>query len=603
MFGGRPGEHADAGQATQAINEEMIASDSQLCGGHDTDFMTQIRADFIDCSLPSNSLSGSCVTGEQNEPDNCGFSTNLRGLCGYCASGSQNATDSCCTGSNAAGRCTGVTIPAYPSLPPLIVSTTAPTATPTGSGNGTASGGAGNNGLGGGALAGVVIGSVAAAALLLALLLLFCICLRKRRGSQQGSLFNQPSPQRVAPSMAFAPRNDQPVPGGRVARMTALEGTSSSDAPRENPVLAAERGRTLGVSDTDPYGDSPESRGAGPHPATAKRDGSLSSNSILGVLEGSPTSNGNGRFSSPDGVASGQSEQLPFFKDYYSQDEIHPGDVVATLWAYQPRAGDEFELERGDMLKVAGIWDDGWATGVRISDRAEDYDGKHKAQRDSGVSSGSGRREQSPTTVGATKAFPVSACAAGVAVEAANVSDSSSASACPSTGERRSKAIFRPRAGPAAGRGHRSGGSRLVTCLGPDVLMTVFRLLFALVSLPSSLRSRNPPPRTTAPALSPTSAGRCLPAALVHISGRGSHPAAVPASFLRDVASPSRASLASIFPPLSLPLSRLFDYTHAAAFGRGLYHFCLILDTGAPGCGRLACLSYLGSGGLTACGG
>jgi hypothetical protein len=98
---------------------------------------------------------------------------------------------------------------------------------------------------------------------------------------------------------------------------------------------------------------------------------------------------------------------LPFFKDYYSQDEIHPNDKVSVLWAYQPRAGDEFELERGDMLKVVGIWDDGWATGVRISERAEDYDGKNRAQRDSGVSNGSGRRGSSPQPSGEIKAFPL----------------------------------------------------------------------------------------------------------------------------------------------------------------------------------------------------
>jgi hypothetical protein len=115
--------------------------------------------------------------------------------------------------------------------------------------------------------------------------------------------------------------------------------------------------------------------------------------------------------SSPHGVASQQSEQLSSFKDYYSQEEIHPNDKVATLWAYQPRAGDEFELERGDMLKVIGIWDDGWATGVRLTERAEDFD-KHKAERDSGVSMEGARnsREQrasSPPPTGEIKAFPL----------------------------------------------------------------------------------------------------------------------------------------------------------------------------------------------------
>jgi hypothetical protein len=34
----------------------------------------------------------------------------------------------------------------------------------------------------------------------------------------------------------------------------------------------------------------------------------------------------------------------------------------------------KFELDRGEMLRVIGIWDDGWATGVRLPERAEDQD-------------------------------------------------------------------------------------------------------------------------------------------------------------------------------------------------------------------------------------
>lgn len=104
-------------------------------------------------------------------------------------------------------------------------------------------------------------------------------------------------------------------------------------------------------------------------------------------------------------MGSGQSEQLPFFKDYYSQDEIRPGDSVAVLWAYQPRANDEFDLERGEMIKVMGIWDDGWATGMKITQTAEDWDADRKMQRDSGMSNGSQRLVE---TVGEVKAFPVS---------------------------------------------------------------------------------------------------------------------------------------------------------------------------------------------------
>ena len=112
--------------------------------------------------------------------------------------------------------------------------------------------------------------------------------------------------------------------------------------------------------------------------------------------------------SSPLAITSQQSEQLPFFKDYYSQDDIHPGERVAALWAYQPRAVDEFTLERGDMLKVVGIWDDGWATGVMMDERADEWEARRQQQRDSGVSNTSGRgRDMSPAVTGEIKAFPL----------------------------------------------------------------------------------------------------------------------------------------------------------------------------------------------------
>lgn len=191
------------------------------------------------------------------------------------------------------------------------------------------------------------------------------------------------------------------TPGGRVTRMSALE--QSSSEPHSSPIAGAYHGSS------DEYDNSPESARSLGMAMMQKRDGSLSSHSHPPNNSSSP---GNDDFSSPEGVASGQSEQLGSFKDYYSQDEIRPNDVVATLWAYQPRANDEFELERGDMLKVVGIWDDGWATGVRVKEKAEEWEARRKENRDSGVSNGSKGldvRPSSPTaTEGDIKAFPVS---------------------------------------------------------------------------------------------------------------------------------------------------------------------------------------------------
>lgn len=395
-----------------AISEEEITTNTKLCGQPGQSFMDQIRADFVNCALPARSLSGSCITGEENESQDCGFATNLVGLCAYCSLSSPNATDSCCVGSDVNHRCQGVVLPPTNTMPALFPSSTSsssPSAT-----NGTAAGATGDpHGLGAAQVAGIVVGSVLGAALLLALLALCCIYFRRRkRGSPQGSIFNQPSPRRADdPPMAYAPRESTAPPPGRVARMAALEGTSSDEPARGDPVVAAEQQRTHGyTSDSDPYTGDSDTRPEGGRPVTTRRRGSLSSNSVFGGLaedDTSPNSGSGQEVSSPEGIASGQSEQLPSFRDYYSQDEIHPGDKVATLWAYQPRAGDEFELERGDMLKVVGIWDDGWATGVMISDRAEDYSSKNP-QRDSGVSNGSAARAPSPAPSGEIKAFPVS---------------------------------------------------------------------------------------------------------------------------------------------------------------------------------------------------
>ncbi|KAL8726575.1 MAG: hypothetical protein Q9166_006610 [cf. Caloplaca sp. 2 TL-2023] len=305
-------------------------------------------------------------------------------------------------------------------MPPLFPSSTS-SSTPSATGSSAAAGrgASDHHGLSGGQIAGIAVGAVVSALLILAGILLCCTGMldRWRNRHQRQSVFNQPSPpRRGGPNMAFAPLSSsqgaqpasEPQPGGRVARMTALTG-NSSESPSYGNTAAVVGGRRYGdTSESEGYGEMPESRRGG-QPITGKRNGSLASQSVLGGSNdhSSPNSGSEGQYSSPEGMSSGQSEQLPAFKDYYSPDEIHPGDAVATLWAYQPRAGDEFELERGDMLKVVGIWDDGWATGVRISDRVEAYEARRKLQRDSGVSNGTGRKGESPSPSGEIKAFPL----------------------------------------------------------------------------------------------------------------------------------------------------------------------------------------------------
>ncbi|KAF7155480.1 hypothetical protein CNMCM6106_004626 [Aspergillus hiratsukae] len=391
--------------ALMATSEAEIVVNTNLCRTPGSNYMSQIRSDFTICSLPADSLTGTCISGADNEPQECGYRSNLVGLCGYCGASSPNSTDSCCVNANAASRCEGVTIP-------TSTATFRPLFTSTSTSNSTADAGA-HDGLSGGQIAGVVIGSVAGAALLVALIVLAFLCLRRRRKSRDYSALNKPNPQRKGfPSMQ-QDKNQQgfpPVPGGRVARMSALrEVPSLSPARSRNSPALFGGAKYSDTSDSEGYGASPGAMSKKIPPVTGRRHGSLSSNSALAgaYSDSSPRSGTNGQFSSPEGVASGQSEQLSSFQDYYSPDDIRPGDNVAVLWAYQPRAGDEFALERGEMLKVIGIWDDGWATGIRVPETAEDYDTRHREQRDSGVSNGTQRLAASPSPTGDIKAFPL----------------------------------------------------------------------------------------------------------------------------------------------------------------------------------------------------
>ncbi|KAF3915257.1 hypothetical protein ABW20_dc0110623 [Dactylellina cionopaga] len=386
-----------------AISEQIITSDPMLCNSTRSEDQTeQIRSDFSICGLPKASLSGNCIPAIENESKNCGYNNNLPGLCAYCGSSSPNSTDSCCYNVDLS-RCIGVRLTPTTSLPPLF--TTTVTAVPTGtSGGASSSSGSNNNGLSGGAIAGIAIGAIA----VLALLALLALCLLRRKRKDKDSIFNQPSPRRrtLEQGQMVYPQTGrgsayEALPSTRIARMSALENNNTSSETGATPSTRGNRsGRGgYGSSSPIPYGEKqlvPPPRGT--------RTVSVSSSSMLDNTINSPLSAGG--ISSPMYNGSSQSEQLGAFKDYYSSDTIKPGDDVATLWAYAPRAKDEFELERGDMLRVLGIWDDGWATGVRINGRAEDYV-QRRAQRDSGLSAQTDPELNDPTVGADVKAFPL----------------------------------------------------------------------------------------------------------------------------------------------------------------------------------------------------
>ncbi|KAM0717339.1 hypothetical protein Q7P37_007191 [Cladosporium fusiforme] len=399
--------------AEYALSEQEIAA-SDVCGTADSDTLTQIRADFTNCALPADSLSGACIPAVENEPDNCGFNSNLGSLCLYCSSSSPNATDSCCVFSETEERCDDVSLPviASSSLSPIVTTlTTGAESSPTSESSPTAA--ATHRGLTGGQIAGIVVGAVLGALALLALIIFGCVLLRKRRSrSPATSIFNQPSTMKqTPPASSYTDAGGEKnragmsvLGGGRVTRMTAIEHSNSPTPDEQSPILAT--GAAGGKSSSEE--DSPTTRRHMPPPRTGARNGSLSSNAQLTPGATTATTGGGFDSSSPDWTSpesAGQSEQLSFFKDYYSSDEIHPTSIVAALWAYEPRAADEFHLERGDLVKVVGIWDDGWATGVRVRGKAEDW--KPNMQRDSGMTDHEARTQQNGEAGGEVKAFPL----------------------------------------------------------------------------------------------------------------------------------------------------------------------------------------------------
>ncbi|PNS18352.1 hypothetical protein CAC42_6169 [Sphaceloma murrayae] len=378
--------------ALYAQGEQSIAS-SAACGGQGPNGESQIRSDLTNCALPARSLEGSCIPGTQNEPQSCGFAANLAGLCSYCSAASPNATDSCCVFSDTERRCQGVNL--------AVAAATSASASPSPTATGSSPPAGQNNqiprsGLSPGQIAGIVVGCVLGGLVLVALIVLSCLVVRKRRKqSPPTSVFNQPVQTRERPQMAQhdgpaigSTREVEALPGGRVTRMAALEGRRSGEV---KPQYDSSGGET------------PTRTPVGPPPRRKRSVNGLAMGMGIGMDTSDESSPSNG-MSSPEGT--GQSEQLAFFKDYYSAEEVRPGDVVATLWAYQPRAQDEFELERGDMLKVVGIWDDGWATGIRVETRAEEWaEGATRAGlRDSGMSEGGAATATATATAAAAAA-------------------------------------------------------------------------------------------------------------------------------------------------------------------------------------------------------
>jgi len=258
-----------------------------------------------------------------------------------------------------------------------------------------------------GQIAGIVVGSVLGGLLLLALLICGGLLIRRRRKEQDekemmygrrpppaGSIL-PPMTHTYQAGMPPTQAPARPPGGGRVVGMAALE--HGNDSPRTGTTPSTHNQSTPDSFAAAAVASVPRRR---EHlPSQQRWDGSSPSPTLGGprVIAG-----GAGHQQSPEG--SQESEQMESFKDYYSSQDIHVGDLVSVLWAYQPRADDELPLERGEMLRIVGIWDDGWATAVRVEGNAETWEpSMNPGARDSVVGGFGGQGVE-----GQVKAVPVS---------------------------------------------------------------------------------------------------------------------------------------------------------------------------------------------------
>ena len=211
----------------------------------------------------------------------------------------------------------------------------------------------------------------------------------------------------------------------RVRRMVALHGPGEvMSSPEVTPPRISERGRRIDNSSSSdnnalssPEGGSPvmtgtlpppPPRGGGSYgsgPVTPTRGESALAAAAVAAM-GSRGGNGNGgkrgsRTSttlstlSPGTEAGSEAASVSVVADHYSTNAIVPQSEVVALWSYTPRLQVEMALERGDVVRIENLYDDGWALGRKLKVKVWDLPDDRSTTRDSGI--GTSQRESSST--------------------------------------------------------------------------------------------------------------------------------------------------------------------------------------------------------------
>jgi hypothetical protein len=184
-----------------------------------------------------------------------------------------------------------------------------------------------------------------------------------------------------------------------------MDNSESSDSP---PLSSPEPGASPVMAGTLPpppprgglYGSGPVT----PPRSRAEREAVLAAGiaavSASSGSRGSGNGNGGKRGSttlstlSPSTAAS-EAASVSTVVDPYSLLPIHQQSDVAALWTYTPRMEDEMALDRGDVIRIENLYDDGWALGRKLRTKIWDMVDESSTQRDSGI--GPSQRESGST--------------------------------------------------------------------------------------------------------------------------------------------------------------------------------------------------------------
>ena len=198
-------------------------------------------------------------------------------------------------------------------------------------------------------------------------------------------------------------------------RVGAGAGTGTGVSPRSGDHSSSSEGNAL--SSPEP-GASPVLLGTlpppPPVPASPTRGSGMGTGTLLeaglvggaaGAAVGSRGSNNGGKRGSrtsttlstlsPGGTEGSEAASVSVVADHYSTNAIHPQSDVVALWSYTPRLQDEMALERGDVVRIENLYDDGWALGRKMKTKVWDLPEERATERDSGI--GTSHRESGST--------------------------------------------------------------------------------------------------------------------------------------------------------------------------------------------------------------